>query len=72
MKSKHGQALEAHTLLPDVAWGMTFLFALFVYHITTELREITTDLQAQTEELRKNANTPVEEITDFEPKRSSR
>lgn len=68
----HKDALETFKIFPYIAWGLTIVFAVFVYNITQELQAITADLQAQTAELRHNANTPVNEITDFEPNKKSK
>jgi hypothetical protein len=72
MKMMHKDALETFAIFPYVAWGLTIVFAVFVYNITQELQAITADLQAQTAELRHNANIPVNEITDFEPIKKSK
>ncbi len=58
--------LEAFKIFPYVAWGLTLVFAIFVYKITTELQEVTRELQVQTQQLQKQINTPVHEIKDFE------
>lgn len=60
------KALEAYKIFPYVAWGVTVVFAFFVYNITLELKEITQDLQKQTSQLQEQVNKPVDKITDFE------
>ena len=60
------KALEAYKIFPFVAWGLTIVFAFFVYNITMELKSITESLEAQTKALETKVNTPVGEITDFE------
>lgn len=49
--TKKGHSLEAYAIFPYVAWGLTIGFAFFVYTITLELKEITSDLQQQTQAL---------------------
>ncbi len=66
MKFKHERALETLKVFPYIAWGLTVVFAFFVYNITRELQAVTHDLQRQTEELRVQVGTPVHEITNFE------
>tara|TARA_B100000508_G_scaffold20642_1_gene14067 strand:- start:2103 stop:2333 length:231 start_codon:yes stop_codon:yes gene_type:complete len=65
---KNDRTLESLKIFPLVAWGLTVGFAFFVYNITMELKEVTTDLQAQTQYLQEQINTPVYKITDFEKK----
>lgn len=60
------KALEAYKIFPYVAWGLTVVFAFFVYNITMELKSITESLEAQADALQIKVNTPVNEITDFE------
>ncbi|MFW6210391.1 MAG: hypothetical protein ACOC4E_02800 [Patescibacteria group bacterium] len=38
------RTLEQYRIFPFIAWGLVIFFALFVYHITTELRGITDQL----------------------------
>lgn len=71
MKMMHKDALETFKIFPYIAWGLTLVFALFVYNITRELQTITQELQAQTAELRQQVHTPVHEMTDFEPKNNT-
>jgi len=66
MKHKNNRALETHKVFPYVAWGLTVVFAFFVYNITRELQAVTQDLQKQTEELRAKVDMSVHEIKDFE------
>lgn len=63
---KSDRTLESFKIFPYVAWGITLLFALFVYNIAVDLKETTTRLQAQTDALELRANTPIDQITDFE------
>ena len=65
-KSHHDKSLESNKVFPYVAWGLIFLFIYFVYNIVLELKAVTDDLREQTRELQLKANTPVNEITDFE------
>lgn len=60
------KALEAYKIFPYVAWGLTILFAVFVYNITMELKAVTDDLQAQTKHLSAQLNQRPEHIEDFE------
>lgn len=60
------KALESYNIFPIVAWILTFSFAIFVYKITQDLKEIATDLQRQSDILQQQTNKPIEEITDFE------
>lgn len=60
------KALEAYKVFPYVAWTVTILFAVFVYNITLELKEVTTDLQAQTDHLNKKLGERPDLIEDFE------
>ena len=60
------KALEAYKIFPFVAWGLTVVFAFFVYNITMELKAITESLEAQSKALQIKVNTPVNEIDDFE------
>ena len=59
------KALEAYKIFPYVAWGLTVVFALFVYNIAQELQDVSTELQAQTQQLQVFINTPPEKIEDF-------
>lgn len=48
MKQDTGKrTLEGHALFPYVAWALTAGFAFFVYNITTDLQAVTEDLQTQ-------------------------
>ncbi len=66
MELKNKNALEASKFFPYIAWTMTFLFALFVYNITSELKNVTESLQEQTNILQEVANKPVHEIENFD------
>jgi len=66
LRKKNDKALEGSKIFPYVAWGITFIFAYFVYNIVVELKTITNDLQTQTKQLQNKVNVPVSEITDFE------
>ena len=59
------RTLESFRIFPYVAWGITVLFAVFVYNITLELKAVTDDLQAQTNYLNERINVAPEDITDF-------
>ena len=64
-KSTADKSLEAFKVFPYVAWGLTVIFAFFVYNITMELKAVTTQLQAQTKSLEEKINTPISEVADF-------
>ena len=50
MKNDTGKrSLEGLKVFPYVAWGLTVVFALFVYNITTDLQAVTAQLQQQTQ-----------------------
>jgi len=58
MKQDTGKrSLEGLKVFPYVAWGLTVVFALFVYNITTDLQAVTAQLQEQ-------ARTIEEKIQD--------
>lgn len=42
------KALESYKIFPFLAWGLTIGFAFFVYNITVELKETTTELEIRT------------------------
>lgn len=42
--AKGDRTLEQYRIFPFIAWGLVIFFALFIYHITTELRGITDQL----------------------------
>jgi hypothetical protein len=60
------KSLESYKAFPFIAWGTSLLFAFFVYNITVELQEVTTDLHEQTTWIETQANTQTEAIVDFE------
>jgi len=51
MKLKHqsDRTLESFKVFPYVVWGVTIVFAVFVYNIAVELKETADKLQAQAE-----------------------
>ena len=59
------RTLESFKIFPYVAWGITILFAVFVYNITLELKTVTEDLQAQTNYLHDRIDASPELIEDF-------
>jgi hypothetical protein len=65
-KNGNKQMLESYKIFPFIAWGLTFGFALFVYNITVELKEITSDLEERTAQLQMKVETPSGELTDFD------
>ncbi|MCD5381054.1 MAG: hypothetical protein LR008_00580 [Candidatus Pacebacteria bacterium] len=60
------KTLESYKVFPIIAWVTTFLFAVFVYNITSDLKEITQELQQQTTQLQEQLNRPVDQIENFE------
>lgn len=72
MKLKNDKALETYRIFPYIAWGVTVIFAIFVYNITRELQVVTSDLQRQTRHLQEQMNTPVHEMEDFSRPTTSR
>jgi hypothetical protein len=63
---RNDKTLESFKIFPYVAWGLTFLFTLFVYNIALELQAVASELQKQTQSLQEKVNTPVDQIEDFE------
>ena len=61
----NGRSLESFAVFPYIAWGVTILFAIFVYNITLDLKETATRLQAQADSIEAKANMPVDQIEDF-------
>ena len=62
----NNRSLETTKIFPYVAWTLTFGFALFVYNITMELKDVATDLQQQTQWLEEKIDTVSDTNTDFE------
>ncbi|MEY3784015.1 MAG: hypothetical protein RLZZ230_337 [Candidatus Parcubacteria bacterium] len=60
------KALESYRIFPFIAWGLVIGFTLFVYNVALKLQAVTHDLQAQTEWLQEQANTPAGQIQNFE------
>lgn len=63
LQSKH--SIERHPFFPYIAWFLVLIFSLFVYTIVQDLRNTTRDLEQVATRLELQANTPPEEITDF-------
>lgn len=63
---KNEKALESYKIFPYVAWGLVIIFAVFVYNITNDLKQVTKDLQEQANYIQQKIDTPVDKITDFE------
>jgi hypothetical protein len=59
--------LESLKIFPYVAWSLTALFAFFVYNITVELREVSANLQLQSEFIEEQIKKQPENIKDFTP-----
>lgn len=66
LKHKSDRSLESLTVFPYVAWGLTFVFAYFVYTLATDLQETAERLQIQVESLEQKTHIPAEDIRDFE------
>ena len=66
LKHKSDRSLESLSVFPYVAWGITFVFAYFVYTLATDLQATAERLQVQVESLEHKAKTPVEDIEDFD------
>ncbi len=66
LKKKSDRSLESFAVFPYVAWGLTFLFAFFVYNLAVDLQKTADRLQAQTDALELRVNTAPIDITDFE------
>lgn len=65
-KKPNDRRLEAFKIFPYVAWSLTLIFTCFVYNIVMDLREVTTDLQAQTDYLKQQVNVTPDKIKNFE------
>lgn len=65
LKKKSDKNLESLPIFPVVAWGLTIIFAFFVYDLATDLQETSERLKKQADALELKINTPVHEITDF-------
>lgn len=62
------RSLEQYRVFPYIAWILVGGFALFVYHLTIELRAYNNELAASTATLEERANMNPLEITDFSPR----
>lgn len=62
------KALESYKIFPYVAWGVTLGFAFFVYNLTSELVDITRDLQRQTDVLQMQIKAETGQETELETK----
>jgi hypothetical protein len=69
MKHAHAKdrRLESFRLFPYVAWILTALFTFFVYQITVELREVSANLELQSEFIEEQVKKQPENIKDFTP-----
>lgn len=59
------KALESYKFFPIIAWIVTISFAVFVYGISVELREITTSLKKQSDWIQSKIDEPTSTV-DFE------
>lgn len=66
LKHKSDRSLESLSVFPYVAWGLTFIFAYFVYTLATDLQNTAERLQVQVDALELKTRTPIEDIEDFE------
>ncbi len=62
------RSLEQYRIFPYIAWILVGGFALFVYHLTTELNAYQNELAASTTALEERASMNPLEITDFSPR----
>jgi hypothetical protein len=60
------KSLESYKIFPFVAWGLVLSLALFVYNLSTDLKEKVDNLEAYTHATETKAHTPPEDIEDFE------
>ena len=63
---KNEKAIEAYKIFPYVAWLLTFAFALFVYNITNDLKEVTKELQHHTYNLEQKMQKQDISVIDYE------
>ena len=63
---KSDKTLESFKIFPIVAWGLTFIFAVFVFTITRELQTVVQKLQVQTQTLQEKIDADPGTIEDFE------
>ena len=66
--NNNDKSLESYKIFPYVAWVLTFIFALFVYNITMELKAVADNLEAQTKWLQEKTETATDSNTDFDSK----
>ena len=66
------RSLEAYKIFPYIAWGLTVVFALFVYNITRELQDVTNQLQTQADQLQVQINTNQDTEADFDAYQNNR
>ena len=55
-------ALEKHRIFPYLAWVAVFLFSLFVYNITLELKKTTSNLERRSSKLEAKVNQNVLDV----------
>ncbi|PIW96653.1 hypothetical protein COZ82_03910 [Candidatus Kaiserbacteria bacterium CG_4_8_14_3_um_filter_38_9] len=55
-------ALEKHRIFPYLAWIVVFLFSLFVYNITLELKKTTSNLERRSSKLEAKVNQNVLDV----------
>ncbi|MCA9357335.1 hypothetical protein H6784_02685 [Candidatus Nomurabacteria bacterium] len=63
---KNEKALENYRVFPFIAWGLVIIFALFVYNIARELKEVTTSLQTQADYIQHKIDAKPGELVDFD------
>ena len=71
-KSTGKRSLEGYKIFPYIAWGLTFVFALFVYNITNELQGVTSQLQTQADQLQVQIDNSNTADADFDAYQESR
>jgi len=71
-KTTGKRSLEKYKVFPIIAWGLTLLFAFFVYNITTELQGVTSQLQTQADQLQVQIDNSDAHSADFDALQDSR
>lgn len=66
MQLSSSRTLESYRIFPYIAWATFIFFALFVYNITLELKEVTENLQRTTYSLEAKVDQQAGQIADVE------
>lgn len=67
MQMTSKRSLEGYRLFPYLAWGLTIIFALFVYHLANEVQDVTAQLSTQGQTLEQQIMTSDVGTVDFTP-----